>query len=218
LLSSVNEGIAVIDQGHSMTWISGTASLTWVGIDCADPIRNDCIAFASGLRSKVIVIDTIDASKSIAETNAQDVILGSGEQFFVTRGADSTTLVGLAPLGLLRSVSPSVDDVNDEYKAYSTLLPEDVVAYDAVIAGRTLAIAWEVGYNDGFLITSYGNIIQMTPKEVAVDSSILTVVVLGAVTIAVPGVILGLIYMNSPFLQRKYELWRKKRTQNQIRK
>ena len=30
------------------------------------------------------------------------------------------------------------------------------------------------------------------------------VLVLGAVAVSVPGVILGLIYMNSPWMQRKY--------------
>ena len=38
--------------------------------------------------------------------------------------------------------------------------------------------------------------------------NIMDVLVLGAVAISVPGVILGLIYMNSPWMQRKYKQWR----------
>ena len=37
-----------------------------------------------------------------------------------------------------------------------------------------------------------------------------TTVILVAVSVSVPGVILGLIYMNSPFLQKKYLAFRKK--------
>jgi len=36
----------------------------------------------------------------------------------------------------------------------------------------------------------------------------MTILVLGAVAISVPGVIIGLIYMNSPWLQKKYNQWR----------
>jgi ABC-type sulfate transport system permease component len=44
----------------------------------------------------------------------------------------------------------------------------------------------------------------------------MTMLILGAVAISVPGVIIGLIFMNSPFLQRKYQerrdrIWKKKR-------
>jgi len=38
----------------------------------------------------------------------------------------------------------------------------------------------------------------------------LTTIILVAVSVSVPGVILGLIYMNSPFLQRKYKQLRRK--------
>ena len=38
----------------------------------------------------------------------------------------------------------------------------------------------------------------------------MTTIILVAVSVSVPGVILGLIYMNSPFLQRKYNQLRKK--------
>ena len=38
--------------------------------------------------------------------------------------------------------------------------------------------------------------------------NIMTVLVFGAVAVSVPGVILGLVYMNSPWLQRKYNQWR----------
>jgi len=48
-----------------------------------------------------------------------------------------------------------------------------------------------------------------------VDTGIMTMMILIAVSISVPGVIIGLIFMNSPYLQRKYQerrdrIWKKK--------
>ena len=104
-LATMDEGIAVIDEGHAVSWVGQTAAETWVGIDCADPALNECVGFASGLQSKVIRINTIDASKSSAQS-AMRFDLPSGEQTAVTRGHDGTTLVHLAPLGLLRHTPP----------------------------------------------------------------------------------------------------------------
>jgi len=62
--------------------------------------------------------------------------------------------------------------------------------------------------HNGFMITDFGNIIEFTPAVEEVEMNIMDVLVLGAVAISVPGVILGLIYMNSPWLQRKYKEFR----------
>ena len=51
-VASKDDGIAVIDEGHALSWIAQTAAETWVGIDCADPTLNECVGFASGLVSK----------------------------------------------------------------------------------------------------------------------------------------------------------------------
>jgi len=58
------------------------------------------------------------------------------------------------------------------------------------------------------MITDFGNIIEFSPAVEEVEMNIMDVLVLGAVAISVPGVILGLIYMNSPWLQRKYKEFR----------
>lgn len=196
-LATMDEGIAVIDEGHAVSWVGQTAAETWVGIDCADPALNECVGFASGLQSKVIRINTIDASKSSAQS-AMRFDLPSGEQTAVTRGHDGTTLVHLAPLGLLRHTPLSGE-------AFSVLIPEDAASWDAVVAGRSLSVVWETGLHTGFMITEFGNIISFSPAVEEVEMNIMDVLVLGAVAISVPGVILGLIYMNSPWLQRKYK-------------
>ena len=199
-VASKDDGIAVIDEGHALSWIAQTAAETWVGIDCADPTLNECVGFASGLVSKAIRINTIDASKSAAE-EALRLELPSGEHIGVTSGHDGTSLVHLAPLGLVRHKPLSGE-------AFTVLVPEHAAEWDAVIAGRSLAVVWETGLHSGYMITEFGNIIAFSPAVEEVDMNIMDVLVLGAVAISVPGVILGLIYMNSPWMQRKYKQWR----------
>ena len=76
--------------------------------------------------------------------------------------------------------------------------------------GTGLPVVWENTRHSGFIITDFGNIIKFTPAVEEVEMNIMDVLVLGAVAVSVPGVILGLIYMNSPWMQRKYSrtaLW-----------
>jgi len=195
-IATVDEGLAVIDQGFTVRWMAQSASETWVGVDCVDPNLNECTAYASGLRSKVINVNLLEPSQStVGSTFAVDLL--EGEQTGVSPGNDRSSLVHVAPLGLVR-YEPLSNSV------FTVLVPEDAVAFDATIAGRAMAVVWENGEHDGFFITEYGNVVAFSPATEAVDSSILTVLVLGAVAISVPGVLLGLLYMNSPWLQRKY--------------
>jgi H+/gluconate symporter-like permease len=86
------------------------------------------------------------------------------------------------------------------------------------VAGRAIKLTWENKPLNGYFITDYGNIIAFQPATVEIDNSIMTMMILIAVAVSVPGVIIGLIYMNSPFLQRKYaerrkRIWKKKELQ-----
>ena len=85
-----------------------------------------------------------------------------------------------------------------------------MLEWDSVIAGRQIAYVWETGFDDGFIITTNGNVISFEPMLIEIDNTILTTLILIAVTVSVPGVILGLIYMSSPSLQKKYLSFRRK--------
>ena len=60
ILTSLEEGMAVIDEGHAIAWLSQTAAQTWVGVDCSSAILNECVGFASGLMSKGDVLDALE--------------------------------------------------------------------------------------------------------------------------------------------------------------
>jgi len=201
IVATLSDGLATIDQTHRLTFIAGTSTETWIGVDCADPTLNECVGFASGLKTQAIRLDLQDAGKSTTENLMQFGTL-SGDFTAVSRGYDGTTLIHMAPFATVRQ-QPIVSE------AFAQIVAEDAIEWDPIIAGRALSVVWENDQREGFIITSFGNIVSFSPEPaVEVDNSIMTVAVLAAVVIAVPGTILGLIYMNSSTLQRLYKNWR----------
>jgi len=194
--ASMDDGIAVIDGDHRLSWMANTSAQTWVGVDCTNAALNECVGFASGLLSRVIQINVINPKFSSVDP-AMKLDLGLGEHIGVSPGHGGTGLIHLAPLGLVRHETMTGS-------AETVLMPEDAAQWNEVIAGRSLAVVWENSLHRGFLITEFGNVVAFTPATEEVEATIMDVLVLGAVAISVPGVILGLVYMNSPFLQRKY--------------
>ena len=207
---TLNDGIAVIGKDHHVTWMGNTNSETWMAVDCADPTLSECVAFASGLKTKAIHLNFEDSSLSYGKTTMILTTL-EGDLTGVSRGSDSSSLIHLTPFGLVRQ-QPITSD------AYAQLVYSDVEEWDAVVAGRAIKLTWENKPLNGYFITDYGNIIAFQPATVEIDNSIMTMMILIAVAVSVPGVIIGLIYMNSPFLQRKYaerrkRIWKKKELQ-----
>jgi WD40 repeat protein len=211
-VTTLSDGIAVISQDHEVTWLAGTNQETWIGIDCADPTLNECVAFGSNLKTKAIKINLIDASQSQGlETNFLLSENVEGDMSGIARGHDSTTLVLLSPIGILRN-NPLEND------AFSMAQGSHFTAWDVAIAARSVVFAWEISTNNGYLITDFGHVISFSPLLAEDEAGIMTIIVFAAVAVSVPGVILGLIYMNSPFLQRKYSEFRNRKNPKKNRK
>ena len=79
-----------------------------------------------------------------------------------------------------------------------------ITEHDPEVAGQRIALIWETGEDDGWMITNEGLIIDIFPVESRESLGIMETMVFAAVAISVPGVIIGLIFMNSSYLQRKY--------------
>ena len=203
VVSTISSGLGVIGPTHNITWISGTKTNTWIDVDCPDPQLNECVAFASGLRMISIQLNTVDHTQSSVGNMVEYTTL-DGDFISASRGHSSSSIIYLAPSGTVR-----YDALNDVAKVQ--ISSSQLAEWDSVIAGRQISYVWETGFNSGFVMTSNGNIIAFEPYQIKIDNTMLTTIILAAVTVSVPGVILGLIYMNSPFLQRKYLQLRGKR-------
>lgn len=196
VVSTLDDGIAVIGPTHNVTWISGTGSDTWVDVDCAEPILNECVAFGSGLRTRIISLNSIDSTKSSAGESDQYKTL-EGDFTKISRGYDSTSLILLAPFSTVRHYPV-------ENEAFVHINSEDASQWDAIISGRSISFVWENSFNSGFIITSFGNVVSFEPLKEDVSESLIVVIIGYVVVISVPGVILGLIFMNSKTLQKMY--------------
>ena len=124
-----------------------------------------------------------------------------GDFTAVSRGHDGTTLIHLAPFSTIRH-QPLISE------AFAQIVSTDATEWDPVVSGRSIEVVWENAHQEGFIITSFGNIVSFGSFEEEVEVGLVPMVIGVVVVISVPGVILGLIYMNSPFLQNKYYKWR----------
>ena len=196
VVSSLNDGLAVIDRTREITWLDGTSDKTWVAVDCPDGDYIKCAAFASGRHHVSIVLDIQDASQS---TTGKIMQLEEGSTDFIStsRGHDGTSLIHLAPMESVR-YKLDVDEV------FMHIESSKITSFDPEIAGQRIALMWETSEDDGWLITNEGFILDIYPTASRESLGILETVTFAAVAISVPGVILGLIFMNSPYLQRKY--------------
>lgn len=194
--STLNDGIAVIDRTREVTWLDGTSGYTWMAADCPDPTYRKCVAFGSGRVHVSIVLDIEDASQSSTE-KVLELLEGSTDFIATSRGYDGTSLVHLAPMESVR-YKTSLDEVFMHMEAQA------ITDYDPEVAGQRIALMWETGEDDGWMITNQGLIIDIFPVESRESLGIMETIVFAAVAISVPGVIIGLIFMNSSYLQRKY--------------
>lgn len=202
LVTTLDKGIGIIDRDHTLTWLGGTTTGTWVAVDCSDATLNECIAFGSGLSSLLIEVNAVDASASSVGITKQFGAT-TGDVTGSSTGLDGTSIIHLAPFGTIRHIM-------DQDQAYGMIVTEDAAANNPDIAGRNIVVAWENEYKNGFILTSFGEVVEFQPIEEVVENSLLLSVLMGAIIIAVPGSILGLIFMNSSYLQRKYKEWRTK--------
>ncbi len=210
VVSTLADGLGVIGQTHNISWLSGTKTDTWVDVDCPDPQLNECVAYGSGLRLIPILLNTIDHSKSDTGELVQYPSL-TGDFIATSPGYGSSSIIQIAPFATVRY--DSLENI-----AKVQISSEQMLEWDSVIAGRQIAHVWETGFDNGFMITTNGNVISFEPMLVEIDNTILTTIILIAVTVSVPGVILGLIYMSSPSLQKKYLSFRKKSRRNKSKK
>ena len=199
-MTTESNGIAIIDSNanHSLYWIGGTTRV-WRGINCAEPVFNRCVAIGEDRAIGTIGLNIQNPDQSTVFTQ---IIPGiSGEFTHIHTRTASEALATMAPFQVMAwDLSAG--------EAYEWIENEDVVASSSALAGERLIGTWGTtdDSNVGFIVTSYGAVIEFhPPPETSVWTDTLISYVLGIVVlIAVPGSVLGLIFMNSETLQRKY--------------
>ena len=173
VVSTLDDGIAVIDRTRELTWLDGTSTDTWVAVDCSDPEYLKCAAFASGRRHVSIILDIQDASKS-STGQVMELLQGSTDFIALSRGYDGTALIHLAPM---ESVRYRIDA--DE--VFMHIESDAITGYDPEVAGQQIAMMWEIGEDQGWLITNQGLVLEIYPVETRESLGIMETIVFTAV-------------------------------------
>ena len=79
-----------------------------------------------------------------------------------------------------------------------------------------MVFTWGREDADGFVLSSNGLIASISPLKEVEERDLLGMVVMGMVAISVPGVLFGMIFMNSKTLQRKWSDMSRKRRQKKF--
>ena len=192
---TLNDGIAIIDQADKVTWLDNSRYHTWVGVGCEDPTMLSCTGFASGKKTAPILIDVLDTSKSAL---GDVIVLGQldGDLIADNSATDSSTLLALAPLGMVRW-----NQYTEE--AFLMFSNDNATDEDIMFGGDRFAMAWENSENSGFLVTGQGRIISFEPASEDLGGEFPEFLAF-LLVICVFGVFFGMIYWNSPPLQRMY--------------
>ena len=199
-VTTETDGIALIDSNtnHTMYWIDGQER-RWLGVNCAEPVFNRCVAIGEG---RAIGSLGINIQQPELSTLFTQIIPDLGGEFtYIHKRAPGETLISMAPFQL------TAWDMNNG-EAYEWVEYSDVVNSSDALAGERLIGSWGTidNPNVGYVVTSYGAIIGFhPPEETSVwTDSLISYILAVVVLVAVPGVIFGLIFMNSEKLQRKY--------------
>ncbi|MDP6900060.1 MAG: hypothetical protein QGF94_04410 [Candidatus Thalassarchaeaceae archaeon] len=200
LISTLDDGLAIVDSRteHTLYWIGGESRM-WHGVSCADPFSDKCIAIGDERGVGIISLDTDHPEQSVVMIKILYEI--QGEFTHVHQRVTGESLITMSPFQVIAW------DIPDD-EAYGWISNSDVMNASSALAGERLVGSWTTVDDDyvGYLVTSYGAIIQFHPEieSNAWTDSMISYVVGAMVIIAVPGVVLGLIFMNSETLQRKY--------------
>ena len=128
-----------------------------MAVDCPDPTYRKCVAFGSGRVHVSIVLDIEDASRSTTE-KVLELLEGSTDFIATSRGYDGTSLVHLAPMESVR-YKTSLDEVFMHMEAQA------ITEHDPEVAGQRIALMWETGEDDGWMITNEGLVIEIYPTD-----------------------------------------------------
>ena len=199
LVTTLQNGIAIIDRDSQVTW-HGESSNTWLDSVCSDSDVNECVAIASGRRVSAIILKPDNVDKSIIEP-AEIISDLSGEFIHISSLRNNAITINMAPYGII--------EYNLEKRtAFQMLDHEDVKGVEIELSGTSLVHVWGTDLSHGFTISSDGTIGEISPI-LAEESDLMTKAVMVLVSIAVPGTIIGLIFMSSETLQNWYKTWRK---------
>ena len=203
VVSTESDGIGIIDTEHEITWLGGSAIL-WNDLECATGNIAVCIAVGSNRNIGMIRLD--DSTDGETTLNADILSDLTSELTNICGHSEDRMMITTTPYGLI-DYRPSSEDAFPWYDN------SDAVEEQLNATSSSVVCSWSTSEATGWILNSRGIAVSFVPIEI--DDPLLTSLAGYAlavvVVISVPGIVLGLIFMNSPKMQATYSRWRRKR-------
>ncbi|MDP6855974.1 MAG: hypothetical protein QGH13_00405 [Candidatus Thalassarchaeaceae archaeon] len=203
VVSTESDGIGIIDTEHEITWIGGSAVL-WNDLECATGNIAVCIAVGSNRNIGMIRLD--DSTGGETTLDAEILSDLTSELTNICGHSEDRMMITTTPYGLI-DYRPSSEDAFPWYDN------ADAVEEQLNATSSSVVCSWSTSEATGWILNSRGIAVSFVPIEI--DDPLLTSLAGYAlavvVVISVPGIVLGLIFMNSPKMQATYSRWRRKR-------
>tara|TARA_Y100001968_G_C19436704_1_gene760101 strand:+ start:18 stop:1238 length:1221 start_codon:yes stop_codon:yes gene_type:complete len=203
VVSTESDGIGIIDDNHELIWLGGGAVI-WNDLECGSGNIAVCVAVGSNRNIGTIRLDDSTQGESILDA----VILSnlSGEFTKICGHSENRMMIATIPFGL-------IDHRPESEESFPWYDHVDAANQHLDVVTRPIVCTWSTTEAEGWILNSRGNAINFVPIEI--DDPLLTSLAGYAlavvVVISVPGIVLGLIFMNSPKMQASYNRWRRNR-------
>ena len=155
VISTKSDGIGIIDDNHKITWIGGNG-YPWKEVICPENSNTACVAISDDKNIATVNIDIFKVEDSTLEIVQLLELDGLFTDIF--HYEDSKSLISLVPFSVIEH------DLNEE-RSYPWLNNSDVTEFSTEISNELIIYSWSNGRDNGWIITSSGNIIQFTPSE-----------------------------------------------------
>jgi hypothetical protein len=202
VFATQDDGMGIIDVNHEVAWLTGSEGTMWRAVICPHPARDRCYGAGQGSVVGVVELNPSVASDSyvlVKQVNIEAEFTG-----FHVR-TDDAILIQTAPFGW---IDWDVDDGTDGLGyAYPWIYNHDAGTSEPMIGSEGLIGGWKSTDETGYGVTSFGRIVQYAPPAKSVDEKIVSSLAGIVLIIAVPGSVLGLMFMMSPKMQKKYIDW-----------
>ena len=203
VVSTELDGIGIIDDNHEITWLGGSAVM-WNDIECDQGNIPVCVAVGSNRNIATIRLDDSAQGESILDA----VVLSdlSGEFTKICGHSENRMMIATIPFGL-------IDHRPDSEESFPWYDHVDAANQQLDVASRPITCSWSTSETEGWILNSRGDAINFVPIEIEdpLLTSLAGYALAVVVVVSVPGIVLGLIFMNSPKMQASYNRWRRKR-------
>ena len=196
VVSSIVDGIGVIDRDHTLYWIGGTG-YPWSDVQCPTGEYDECVAVSSDRNIATIALDDEQPSTSGVEI----IQLSDAGGYFtgLSHQQGDRSLIIVTPFSLIEhDLSQSL--------AFPWLEYHDAVDFDASISGERIVATWSTDRDSGWILTDRGTLVQFHPPLSNSVGGILGAWILIAIPLVTLLVILSLTFGLSPGLRQWFTL------------